>query len=144
MSTSPSKHAPTTDAEPLGERRLVSEFTAGGHEIDNPPSATLFGFLIAMAIVIIVSAVGVYQLFVVETEEDRAFIASQPVMLLENQAARDREFFTTYGVLTADGAPAGYRMPIATAKKLVLEDPSRFSPAPPPVGWVHPDDAATP
>ena len=143
MSNTDENKAPAA-TEPIGERRLVSAFTDGGHEIDRPPAATLFGLLIAMGVLIIGSAFGVYQLFVGQADEDAAQTASEPVMRQVNQAARDREYLTTYGVVSVDGKPAGYRMPIETAKAMVLHDPSRFAPAAPPAGWVHPDDAAKP
>lgn len=145
MSNTHEKPATTnTEGEPLGEGHIISEFTDGGHEIDRPPAATLFGLLVAMGIIIIIIAFGVFQLFVTHEDEQAAKTADSPIAQRLEQAKRDQLFITTYGVVTVDGQPAGYRMPIVTAKELVLKDPSRFAPTAPPAGWVHPDDAAAP
>jgi hypothetical protein len=134
----------TTDGAPLSERPIVNEYTDGGHEIDRPPSMTLFGFLVAMGILIVIVAFGVFQLFVSHEDEQSARVANDPVTQRVEQAQRDELYMTTYGVVSAEGQPDGYRMPIMTAKELVLKDPSRFAAAAPPAGWVHPDDAAAP
>lgn len=131
---------------PLGPRTLVSETTAGGHEIDRPPNFVLFGFLAMAAIFLVVAAFGVYELFVTETGAASRAALSRPVPLLVNQAARDAEYFDHYGVVppAKEGEAATLRMPIPVAKKLVLEHPERFAAAPAPAGWVHPDDAQAP
>lgn len=136
--------ATTSKGTPLSDRPIVSEFTDGGHEIDRPPAMTLFGFLVAMGILIVIVAFGVFQLFVSHEDEQAALTANNPVTQRVEQAQRDQMYMTTYGVVRAEGQPDGYRMPIRTAKELVLKDPSRFAPTAPPAGWVHPDDAATP
>lgn len=125
------------------ERPIVSEFTDGGHEIDRPPAMTLFGFLAAMGVIIVVSAIGVYQLFVSQSDKEASELATRPVTQRVEQEVRDDMYMTTYGVITdEEGAVTGYRMPIEKARQLVLEQPARFAPAPPPAGWTHPDDAA--
>lgn len=127
--------------EPIGPVRLVSEYTDGGHEIDATPNRNLFGFLGVMVVILILAAIGVYQLFVVHSEAKLADAASVPAAQLAAQHAREAELATTYGQVVFDGKPAGYRIPVAEAKRLVIADPTRMQAAPAPEGWIHPDDA---
>ncbi|PIE65672.1 MAG: hypothetical protein CSA24_02230 [Deltaproteobacteria bacterium] len=132
--------ASAPEKTPFGPRRIVSDFTDGGHEIDRPPNIALFGVIGAMSVLIILTAIGVFQLFVHKADEDNARASSQPSMLLANQAARDDLLFTTWGEVVVDGEVVAYRMPVPTAKALVLAAPERLSAAAPPQGWAHPDD----
>ena len=125
-----------------GPHRLAANFTDGGHEVDYTPNRNLFGFLMVMLAVMIISAIGVYQLFVVHTESQLEDAATLPSSQLSELKARDEHLATTYGAVTFEDKPAGYRVPIAEARKMMLADPSRFAAAAPPAGWVHPDDAA--
>ncbi|TNF37489.1 MAG: hypothetical protein EP329_03030 [Deltaproteobacteria bacterium] len=135
----------THDKNAPAELNIVSEYTDGGHEIDRPPAITLFGFLVAMGVIIVISAIFVFQLFASQSDDEQAKLGSEPIAKQVAQAERDAMFKTTYGIVTdAEGQQTGYRMPIDVAKKLVLEQPARFAPAPPPIGWVHPDDAVAP
>ncbi|MCB9734127.1 MAG: hypothetical protein H6745_16140 [Deltaproteobacteria bacterium] len=128
---------------PIGPRRLVSEMTPGGHEIDRTPNFVLFGFLVLTAVVLVASAIGVYQLFVHETDKEQKAAADRPVPMQVEQAKRDADYYDNYGVVPPqkEGEQATLRMPITVAEKLVLEHPDRFAAAAPPAGWVHPDDA---
>ena len=149
---------PETDAKPeadaaLGPVRLAANYTDGGHEIDYTPNRNLFGFLAVMVAVMVLSAIGVYQLFVTHTEGQLADAATSPSSQLADQRARDQQLSTSYGHTlldanglsvagppTPDSKVVGFRMPFAEAKRLVLADPTRFSAAAKPEGWIHPDD----
>lgn len=126
---------------PIGELRLVSAVTDGGHEIDIPPNRNLFAFLGVMVVLMIASAIGVYQLFVTHSESTLSDAAQIPSSQLEAQHARDKNFATTYGKVEVEGKLVAYRVPFADAKAMVLTDAARFSAAPPPADWIHPDDA---
>jgi len=123
------------------ERRLVAAVTDGGHEIDVPPNRNLFAFLAVMVVLMVASAIGVYQLFVSHSDATLSTAANVPSAQLEAQHARDTNFATTYGKVAIEGQPPAFRIPFADAKALVLKDAARFSAAPAPADWIHPDDA---
>jgi len=136
-------HGPLEEESPVGPRRLVSNFTPGGHEIDDPPSKALFGWLGITLVFLVLSSFGVYQLFVSDAATHARHAAKNPPIELVNQAARDAERYTTYGIVRdVEGKAIGFRMPIREARSLVLAEPTRFTAAAPPEGWVHPDDPA--
>lgn len=126
---------------PIPEARLVSKYTSGGHEIDATPAKSLFAFLGVMTVLLLVIAAFVYQLFVGHAEGDLKKAADQPASQLLAQHAKEAELFGSWGKVTRDNQVVGYRMPLETAKNLVLTNKARFAPAPPPADWVHPDDA---
>jgi hypothetical protein len=132
----------STAEAPLPPLRLVADYTAKGHEVDLTPDRNLFGMLGALSVVLIVIALGVWQLFVVHSENLLTQAANQPSPLVQAQAAKDATFFTTYGRATPEEGVTTIRVPVHEARRLVLEDKSRFAPAKPPAGWVHPDDIA--
>lgn len=133
-------HDAKADAAPLGPPRLVANFTDGGHEVDVTPNRNLMAFLGVMVVLMVVAAIGVYQLFVAHTGGQLADAASRPAPLLVDQRARDDRYATTWGAVEVEGKVVAYRMPFAEAKRLVLGDAARFSAAPAPAGWTHPDD----
>lgn len=137
----PHEDAASKEAAPLAPLRLTSGFTPGGHEVDATPNRNLIAFLAVMGVLIVLASIGVYELFVAHTGEQLSEAASVPAPVLVEQNARDKEFATTWGKVVVDGKDAGWRMPFAEAKRLVLADPARFAPAPAPAGWMHPDDA---
>ena len=129
---------PAKDLPPV---RLAASYTEGGHEVDATPNRNLFGFLAVMVVILIVAAIGVYQLFVTHTDGQLSDAASVPAAQLEAQKAREHDFATTFGKVTVEGQPPAYRVPFAEARRLVVATPSRFAAAPAPQGWIHPDDA---
>ena len=132
---------PAGDAAPLAPLRLTSNFTEGGHEVDATPNRNLIAFLGVMLVLLVVAALGVYQLFVAHTGGQLSDAASVPVPVLVEQNARDTQFATTWGKVEVEGKVVAFRMPYAEAKRLVLADPNRFTAASAPEGWIHPDDA---
>ena len=131
----------TKPSEPMGELRLASNYTDGGHEIDFTPNKNLMVFLLVMTVLIVGSAIGVYQLFVSHTGDQLDDAASAPATQLIDQQARDASFATSYGSVVVEGKQVAYRVPFTDAKRFVLETPARFAAAAAPEGWIHPDDA---
>jgi len=127
-------------AAPIGELRLASKYTEGGHEIDFTPNKNLMMFLIVMAVLIVASALGVWQLFVSHTDDQLGNAAAAPASQLADQHARDLSYATTFGSVVVEGRQVAYRVPFSDAKRLLLETPTRFAAAAAPEGWIHPDD----
>lgn len=137
------KHSKTTSSEAEGEVgpvRLVSNYTSGGHELDITPTRNLMLFLLAMVVLMVVAAVGVYQLFVAHTESQMDEAASAPSSELMAHREREEALATSYGTVIREEQVVGFRVPYEEAMRQVLADPSRLDAAPPPEGWVHPDD----
>lgn len=135
------EHAPAAPPSPMAPLRLASEYTDGGHEVDATPNRNLMVFLAVMFVLIIVSALGVYQLFVSHTGAQLDAAAAAPTTQLADQHKRDDNFATTYGKVEVEGKLVAYRVPFAEAKRKVLENADAFKAAPAPEGWIHPDDA---
>lgn len=132
-------HEQSAPAAPMAPLRLASNFTDGGHEIDATPNRNLFAFLGVMVVLMIAAAIFVYQLFVGHTGDQLAAAANVRALDLQEKIERDTAALTTWGKTEKDGV-VSYRMPVAEAKKRILENPSLFAPAPPPADWTHPDD----
>jgi hypothetical protein len=133
-------HGESAPAAPMAPLRLASNFTDGGHEIDVTPNRNLFAFLGVMTVLMIASAVFIYQLFVGHTGDQLSAAANVRALDLQAKIERDTAALTTWGKTEKDGV-VGYRMPVAEAKKRILENPALFAPAAPPADWTHPDDA---
>lgn len=131
--------APQNDA-PLKPLRLASNFTDGGHEIDATPNRNLFAFLGVMVVLMIGASILVYQLFVSHTGDQLSAAANTQALDLKAKIERDTTRLTTWGKEEKDGVVT-YRMPVAEAKRRLLENPALFAPGAAPEGWVHPDDA---
>jgi hypothetical protein len=133
-------HGPATDGEPLPPLRLQAGSTPKGHEIDLTPDRNLFAFLVAMAVLLVAVAIGVWQLFLMHSDNVLAAAGAKPSPLVEAQQAKDARFFESFGKATPEEGIETIRVPVPAAKALVLADPSRFAAKAPPEGWVHPDD----
>lgn len=129
-----------TEEAPIAPLRLVSNFTDGGHEVDFTPNRNLFAFLGVMVVLMIGASILVYQLFVAHTGDQLSAAANVRALDLQAKIARDTETLTTWGKQVKDGVVT-YSMPVAEAKRRILETPTLFAPAAPPADWVHPDDA---
>lgn len=128
-------------AGPVGEVRLASSYSDGGHEVDYTPNKNLMVFLGVMVVIIVVSALGVWQLFVSHTGDLLDDAAAKPTTQLLDQHKRDDDMATSYGTVMLEGKQVAYRVPYAEARRLVLGTPARFAAAAAPEGWIHPDDA---
>jgi hypothetical protein len=133
-------HSPAASGGDIPPLRIVSNYTDGGHEIDSTPDRNLFAFLGVMVVLLVVTSLGVYQLFVAHSEHELDTVANIPAEQLEQSRAHASEMASTWGKVVKDDQVT-YRMPYSEAKKLVLTDPSSFKPAAPPPNWIHPDDA---
>ncbi len=131
--------SPASSGGDIPPLRIVSNYTDGGHEIDSTPNRNLFAFLGVMVLLLVVTALGVYQLFVAHSENDLRSAANIPAGQLESARAHAHDLASTWGKVVKDGQTT-YRMPYNEAKKLVLSNPDAFRPAAPPPGWQHPND----
>lgn len=142
MGHTESHHEETTKDEPLAPLRLTAGYTDKGHEVDFTPDRNLFGMLGALSIVLILTAIGVWQLFI-GTADGMAFqAANSGSPRLAAQNAKEAAILNTFGKATPEEGVNTIRVPVANAARLVLDDKARFAPAAPPVGWTHPDDIA--
>lgn len=132
------------DVIELPQAKLVSQYTSGGHEIDHTPNKNLFGFLAALVVILLLTAAGVFQLFVSHADGDLERAANKPSAEMLAMHKRDSEIADHWGKVSREGKVVGYRMPVPEAARLVVANPARFAAAPPPADWVHPDDAAKP
>lgn len=144
MGHSESHHHDKAEAteEPLPPLRLVADYTDKGHEVDITPDRNLFGMLGGLAVVLVLVALGVWQLFVVHSDNLAVRASNQPSELVVAQQKKDATFFETYGKATPEEGVETIRIPVSEARRIVLEDRTRFAPAAPPAGWIHPDDIA--
>lgn len=123
----------------------------GGHEIDKMPNARLFNLLIGLSLLTLLSAIGVIQLFnqqmrVITEERD-----SKVSFRLQSYNDEMSKLATTWGRVHFTENEAGedgkdkqiktrvVRMPLADAKKQVLDDPKSMKAAPRYKGWKNPD-----
>ncbi len=133
---------PTVDVMEHHAPGLAHGGVAAGHELDTPPNRRLFNLLVGLSIAIMGACIALVQMFnrQAETIEEGRF--DTQVVLGEHRKQME-QLATSYG--PADNADKGkvyHRMPLAKAKELVLEDPTKLEAAPPPAGWIHPDDVA--
>ena len=126
----------TLDNAPAPARIATS--SEMGHEYDGSNAGGLFKVMAALTVVVLISSIGVYQLFQTVVAESVDAARSTIPAPLEASRALDVELTTTFGV---DAEAKTYRMPVAKAMDAILADPARFAPGAPPAGWVHPDDA---
>jgi hypothetical protein len=127
-------------AEPIPPLRLVADYTEKGHEVDITPDRNLFGMLAGLAVVLVLVAIGVWQLFIVHSDNLAVRASNRPSELVVAQQQKDTLFFSTYGKATPEEGVETIRVPVPVARRIVLEDKTRFAPAAPPAGWIHPDD----
>jgi hypothetical protein len=128
--------------EPLPPLRLQAGSTPKGHEVDLTPDRNLFAFLGAMTVLLVVVGIGVWQLFLLHSDNVLAEAAAKPSPLVMAQQAKDATFFGSYGKAAPEEGVETIRVPVPAAKALVLKDASRFAAKAPPAGWTHPDDIA--
>lgn len=130
-------HAP---AEHLGpdNQHLVSAFTDGGHEVDHLPATQLIVLLLALALLIFGTGVGVSQYFNLRISELRDQTATEAAARISAARAARATAAASWGEVDAEKGT--WRMPVAEAAKRVASDPGLLRAAAPPAGFVHPDD----
>lgn len=121
---------------------------AGGHEIDRMPNARLFNLLFGLSGLTLLSAIGVIQLFNIQVdalEESRAEQGSFRLAsyVEEMQAIKNGSGKVTVNELD-DKATVNtrYFMPLANAKKAVLDDPNKLKAFGAYPGWKTSDEQA--
>ena len=118
----------------------------GGHEIDEPPTKELFNIIWGLGALTLLSLVTCVQLF---NNQQRDIAAERgkeaPAVLAQYRQGMDAITRSAGEVNFKDSTGAEVKqryVPLAVARELVLSKPERLLAAPPPVGWMHPDDIA--
>jgi len=109
----------------------------GGHELDVMPNRRLFNLLTSLTALTLMACIGLVAFFYRQADTLRVERAQEGSFLAKQYREEVREVAEGYGP-TGDGQH--FFVPHEKAKELVLSDPSRFKAAPPPPGWIHPDD----
>jgi hypothetical protein len=125
---------------------------AGGHEVDKMPSGRLFNLLFGLSALTLVACIGVVQLFYrqVDTIRDArdtkvSFqLAEYRQEMDELKGGRVVEMTDDDGVPATEGGRGvyetrHYQMPLAEARKRVLEQPQLLKSSGPYRGWRNPD-----
>lgn len=133
--------------EPAGPDH-ADDHGAGAHEIDRMPNARLFNLLFGLSGLTLLSAIGVIQLFNIQVEALEESRAEQGSFRLTSYLDEMQTIKTSSGKVTVneldDKATVNTRhfMPLATAKKAVLDDPNRLKAFGAYPGWKTSDEQA--
>jgi len=124
----------------------------GGHEVDKMPSGRLFNLLFGLSALTLVACIGVVQLFYQQVDTIRdgrdtkvSFqLAEYRAQMDELKGGRVVEMTDDDGVPAAEGGRGVYetrhfQMPLADARKRVLEQPQLLKSGGPYRGWRNPD-----
>ncbi len=109
-----------------------------GHEVDAIPAGRLINLLVFFASIAVLSCIVLIQVFNGQRDGIGAQRAKAGSYRYKRYTDEMNEVVEGAGP-TADGK---FFVSHGKAKELVLADPSRLRAAPPPAGWVHPDDVA--
>jgi len=117
-----------------------------GHEMDVPPTKELFNIIWGLGALTLLSLATCVQLF---NNQQRDIAAERgkeaPAVLAQYRQGMDAITRSAGEVNFKDSTGAEVKqryVPLAVARELVLSKPERLLAAPPPVGWMHPDDIA--
>lgn len=116
-----------------------------GHELDAPPTSQLFNIVWGLGALTLLSIVTCVQLFNDQRDALQSDRMEKPsYRLAEYRVAQDKlrnEIGET--ALLDDGKEYTLEhVPLVRASEKVLAEPALLKAAPPPAGWVHPDDLA--
>jgi hypothetical protein len=120
----------------------------GGHEIDRMPNARLFNLLFGLSALTLVAGIGVVQLFNIQVEALEDSRAQQGSFRLAGYIEEMQQTKTGSGKFEVseldDKATVNtrYYMPLANARKAVLDDPARLKAFGKYPGWKSADDQA--
>lgn len=120
----------------------------GGHEIDRMPNARLFNLLFGLSALTLLACIGVIQLFNMQVdalEHTRADQGSFRIHEYTEEMNKQKSGWGKVEVKELDDkntTTTRYYMPVASAKKAVLEDPNLLKALAPPQGWKTADDRA--
>lgn len=119
-----------------------------GHEIDRMPNARLFNLLFGLSGLTLLSAIGVIQLFNIQVDALEQSRAQQGSFRLAAYTEEMNKAKTSSGEIKIneldDKATVNtrYFVPLATARKQVLDDPKKLSAFGQYPGWKTSDDQA--
>jgi hypothetical protein len=117
------------------------EHERGAHEIDKLPNARLFNLLFGLSALVLVSSIGVIQLFnmqVAGIERSRAKQVSFRLQEYRDEVGRVQGNWGTATVLEESGEEtAVHHMPLAEARRRVLDKPELLGAAPKARGWEN-------
>lgn len=128
----------------------MSRDFVGGHELDAMPSKFLFNVVWGLSAVVLASLVTCVQIFNVQRDTLMSERGAEGSYVLHEYQTEMVKVTTEAGQteipkVAPDGTTSvevlAYK-PLAEARKAVLSDPNKLKAAPPPAGWVHPDDVA--
>ena len=115
------------------------EHERGGHEIDKLPNARLFNLLFGLSALVLVSSIGVVQLFnmqVAGIEKARAKQISFRLQEYRDEMNRVQSSWGQATVLEENGQQTVlHHMPLAEARQRVLQKPELLGAAPKYRGW---------
>ena len=120
----------------------------GGHEIDRMPNARLFNLLFGLSALTLLSCIGVIQLFNMQVdalEHTRADQGSFRIHEYTDEMNKQKSGWGKVEIKELDDkntTNVRYYMPVASAKKAVLDDPNLLKAMAPPQGWKTADDRA--
>lgn len=120
----------------------------GGHEIDRMPNARLFNLLFGLSALTLLSCIGVIQLFNMQVdalEHSRAEQGSFRIAEYTEEMNKQKSGWGRLEVKELDDkntVSQRFYMPLASAKKAVLEDANLLKALAPPPGWKTADDKA--
>jgi hypothetical protein len=117
------------------------EHERGGHEVDKMPNARLFNLLFGLSFLVLLSSIGVIQLFNMQVkgiEQSRAQQVSFRLLEYRDEMSKVLGSHGSITVLDEGGVerPA-HHMPIAEARRRVLENPELLGGAPKFRGWEN-------
>jgi len=120
----------------------------GGHEIDRMPNARLFSLLFGFSLLTLVACIGVVQLFNFQVSSLEASRAEQGSFRRHAYEEEMQALVSGWGEVSIAEldekatVTKRYYMPVANARKVVLDDPKRLKAAKAPGGWKTSDAQA--
>jgi hypothetical protein len=142
------KHADKHDDHHAAHGDHGHDAHEGGHEIDKMPNARLFNLLFGLSGLTLLACIGVIQLFNLQVdaiEETRAETGSFRIDDYRGQMRKQAEGWGKVEVKELDDKASvseRYYMPLAQAKKRVLDSPDSLKAQPTYPGWKTSDEQA--
>jgi hypothetical protein len=131
-----------------GDHAHGHDDAGAGHEIDRMPNGRLFNLLFGLSALTLLAAIGVIQLFNIQVEALEQSRAEQGSFRLAAYNEEMNKAKTSSGQVTIneldDKATVNtrYFVPLATARKQVLDDPKKLAAFGQYPGWKTSDDQA--
>jgi FtsZ-interacting cell division protein ZipA len=123
------------------------EHERGGHEIDKLPNTRLFNLLFGLSFLVLISSIGVIQLFNLQVRGIEEARAQQPSFRLQAYRDETSALLGSHGTVTVvdEGGVerVAHHMPVADARKAVLDDAAALGAAPRYRGWENSSVAKT-